>query len=167
MGDRDTFQIWFSYFDPDIAQKVNARLAVEVITEHSRSRLNQATSTLQFLNDTRKAAAAEWEERIAAVIAAQRTGKSIHRADLDAQIARQRYESLSAKVWEADVLRSLEERHQGPSLEVLDAASRPNEVRPTFVQSAAGGLIVGALLAWLLSTLAGALRPRRQAVQSV
>ena len=66
-------------------------------------------------------------------------------------LSRQRYESLSEKMAEAEMLQTVERRMQGDSLEVLDPASLPVDSRPSLVPSAILGALAGALIAWLLS----------------
>ena len=162
----DSLRISFAHSDPSTAQAVTHSLVERFITEHIRSRKTQALMTLQFMAETTNAAAALWEQRIAKVREAQAAGQPIQRAALDMEIARRRYEDLSAKSWDAEVLRTLEERQQGQTLELLDPASLPAEARPSIIQSAAVGFFSGASIAWLFSVTLSAFRRRREVLQS-
>jgi ABC-type sugar transport system ATPase subunit len=74
---------------------------------------------------------------------------------LDRQLARERYESIKRRVSEAETLDAVESRRQGPTLEVLDMPSLPEQARVAFgLRTAsfvglAGLTGAGVALAWL------------------
>jgi hypothetical protein len=162
---RDIMRISFSYEDRFVAQKVTADLTARILAAHARQRANTAMVTVLFLNDRVKLAASEWETNLERLRTAQREGKPIDRLRLDADISRQRYENLSAKAAEAEMIEDLEKRQQGPSVEVLDPASLPSEAKPSPYAIAGLGAIAGALIGLLVSSLL-ALRPRPAVVQA-
>jgi uncharacterized protein involved in exopolysaccharide biosynthesis len=85
--------------------------------------------------------------------AAQSGGRSSARLKLDADIARRRYETLSAKRADAEMLYKIERRQQGPALELLEPPPLPNEWRPSVLLFAFGGLIAGGLMGVLVCVL--------------
>ena len=110
-----------------------------------------AVLTVQFLKDSADAAGAAWEDSLAKVRAAQTGGKPPDRLQLDADIARQRYEGLRAKLAEAEMLEILEKRQQGQTLELLDPPSLPPGSRPSLVIVALLGALGGAVIGLLVS----------------
>jgi hypothetical protein len=121
--------------------------------------------TLQFLKDTASIAATEWENSLARVRSAHLSGAALDRAKLDSEIARRRYEALSAKVGEAEMMQSLEKRQQGATLEVLDPASLPSESQPSVGLALLLGAAIGAICGWLIGLLrAPGLRTKTAAV---
>jgi hypothetical protein len=157
--DDTTLEVSFSYEDRIAAQKVAAELVSRIMTEHTRFRQMQSMMTLQFMKDSAAEAAAAWESSLTQLKAADTAGKALDRLRLDSEIARRRYETLSAKVAEAEMMRSLEQRQQGASLEVLDAASLPAESQSSIGMWILAGLIAGGVAGWLVGILRA---PRRQ-----
>jgi hypothetical protein len=160
----NSFSVSFTYPDPALAQQITSQLVARLIAEYSRFRTNQAAMTLQFLRDSAEAAAADFEAAVGKLRVAQSGSRSADRLELDVAIARSRYENLSARRAEAEMLHKVERMQQGPSLEVLDPASLPSEWRPSVWLSALGGLFAGAGIAWLVSFLLS-LRPGKPALQ--
>jgi hypothetical protein len=150
-ADMNTVRVSFSHDDPGVAQKVTTDIVNRIISEYIRERAQQATLTMQFMKDSAQDAAAEWETSLTAVREAEASGRSVARARLDADIARQRYETLSAKLAEAEMTTEMEQRQQGQTLELLDPPTLPSEWRPSVWMSAVGGFLGGALLCWIVS----------------
>ena len=155
----DTIEVSFTYPDRFAAQKVTADVVSRIMAEHIRSRVSVAIKTVQFMKDAVAVAGADWEEHLAHLRQAAREGQPIERLKLDTDIARQRYESLSAKLAEAQTAQTLEKYELGASLEVLDPASLPAESRNSIVLIAFAGLSIGGLLGLLMSWILS-LRPR-------
>lgn len=160
-----SFEVSFSYPDRMVAQKVAADLVSRIITEFSRERQQITVLNLQFLRDTAAKAGTAWEESVAKVRSAQSAGKPLDRLTLDADIARQRYQNLSERVAEAEMLGELEKRQQGQALELLDPPSLPSDSRPPVVLTIVLAGLVGALLGWL-GSLALAARSRQAVPQA-
>jgi uncharacterized protein involved in exopolysaccharide biosynthesis len=160
----NSFTVSFTYPDARLAQMIAAELVTRLRIEHTRFRTNQAAMTLQFMQESAETAGVDFEQSMAKLRAAQSAGRAPDRLKLDADIARQRYERLSARRADAEMLYKLERRQQGPTLDVLDPASLPNEWRPSLFLSGSAGLIAGALLGLLISVLRGSGR-REPAVQ--
>jgi hypothetical protein len=152
-SDLGTVRLSFSYPDRMLAQKVTADLVSRMIGEYTRTRTMQAELTVQFLKDSAEKAAMQWEESLAAIRAAEAAGKSLARARLDADIARQRYETLSVRIAEAEMSADMERRQQGQTLELLDPASLPYDRRPPIAYAAGAGALTGAVLGWLISAV--------------
>ena len=79
--------------------------------------------------------------------------------NLDAQIAKPRYESLSERVAQAEMVLEMEKRYQGASLKILDPPGLPQDSRLPLYMYAPGGLAGGATLGWAVSLVAGWKRP--------
>jgi hypothetical protein len=146
-------QLSFSYRDRYLAQKVTVALVSRFFLEWTRERVIEATLTRQFLTDRAEAAAIKWESRLQAVRQAQKSGQGVDRARLDADIARSQYESLSGKVAEAQTIEEMEQRQQGPKLEMVDTASLPVGWRPPIWLGAVVGVLAGAVAGWGASHL--------------
>jgi hypothetical protein len=151
--DDSSFEVSFTYPDRALAQKVTTDLVGRIIGEFVRARRTLAVLTVQFLKDSADAAGAAWEDSLAKVRAARSGGKPPDRLQLDADIARQRYEGLRAKLAEAEMLEILEKRQQGQTLELLDPPSLPPDSRPSLVIVALLGALGGAV-AGLLTSIA-------------
>jgi len=142
---------------------VNMVFVQRIMGEYTRGRVTRATIGLQFLKDSAAVAATDWEESLKKVRAAEDARQPIERVRLDSDILRQRYESLSVKVAEAEMMLRIERRQQGVVLEVLDLPSLPAERRPPVLWTSIVGAFAGALLGWLVS-LAWSMRIRRSVV---
>ncbi len=151
----ETLQISVTYPDRILAQKITADLVSRIMQQYVRDRTTQAVLTLQFMQDRTTVAGREWEERLAALRTVERESRPTERFRLDADIARRRYEEASAKAAEAELMKSLEVRQQGPALEVLDPAALPEDTRPAVWVTALGGWIAGLVLAWLATLARG------------
>lgn len=145
------FDVSFTYSDPILAQKVTADLVNRMMTQYSRERMNLAALNLQFLRESADKAGVAWEQSLTKLKDAQASGRGLDRVGLDAEIAKQRYLSLSEKVADAGMLDELERRHQGQTLELIDPASLPEDSRLSVIQAGALGLFAGAFFGWLLS----------------
>lgn len=141
----------FSYPDRFRAQKVTAELVSRYMTENTRERATRSVLNVHFLKDGADTARLAWESSLEALRAARASGASLERLQLDAEIARERYKTLSEKVAQAQIVESLERRVLGQSLEVLDPASLPSESRMSVALVTALGALIGAICGWLVS----------------
>ena len=139
----DSFTVSFSHRDPSRAREITTALVSGVVREWMRNRQTMAVLTHQFMKDSAAAAAKEWEESAAKL----RAGPASERARLDVEIARQRYETLSARMAEAALIQEVEKRQQGQTLEIMDTGSLKEDWRPAVWLGSVVGLVAGALLA--------------------
>jgi hypothetical protein len=146
-----SISIAFSYPDPILAQRVARDIMTRLIDEALRDRSAQSTMTANFLRSEAEKAATAWEEVNAQ--ARNASGAGAERLQLDREMAARRYQTLRERVAEAEMLVSLEERRQGPTLEVLDLPSLPERPRVShwmiLAAGAAGGLFLGLLARWV------------------
>jgi hypothetical protein len=113
-AEADSLRVPFTFPDRALAQRVVADLVSGLVGEHARFRTTQATMTLRLMQESAEAAAVEMEAARASLRAAQANGRPTDRLTLDAEIARRRYESLSARRADAEMLDRLERQQQGP-----------------------------------------------------
>ncbi len=150
-SDTSAIRVAFSYPDALLAQKVTRDLMTRLIDESTRERQVQSMMTVSFLRDRANHAATEWDELNAQVRKA--AGPGVERLQLDSDIARRRYETLRQQVIEAEMIASLEERRQGPTLEVLDLPSLPESPAVShwtiLAGGGLGGLVIGIVAGWL------------------
>lgn len=152
----------FSYTDNLKAQKVTQAVVSMVIDEYVRYRSSAAMQTVEFLSDRRGAIGRRWEAALQELRAAAQKGLPLDRLQLEVSIARKSYEELSAQLAEAETAKSMEERKQGPLLQLVDPASLPVNFRPAWwgvMVLAFGGGLMGLAMGWLLSRLMHAARP--------
>ena len=150
--DTQPMTISFSYPDPILAQRVTRDFLTRLVGDSLRERGAQAKLIAGFLRAESEKAATAWEELIAK--AANVSGAAAERLALDREIAARQYRTLRERLAEAEMLVSLDERKQGPLIEIDNLPSLPE--RPDFskwiflVAGAAGGLLLGLLagLAW-------------------
>jgi uncharacterized protein involved in exopolysaccharide biosynthesis len=158
----DLVSISFSYSERVQTQKVTQQICTNVIDEFVRHRSSTAMQTVEFLKDRRDRVAKQWED---ALRAARAQSGSPDRLQLEVAIARKNYEEVSAQLAEAETTKNMEERRQGPLLQMLDPASLPTGERPEWwgvaLLALAGGL-AGAGAGWLLARLFGAMLPGRR-----
>lgn len=155
----DTLRVSFTYSDRIDAQKVAADLLGRIVAEHVRFRTIQSVMTVQFMKDSASAAAAEWESSLAKIAEAQTAGQRLERLKLDADIARKQYETLRAKVAEAEMIATLERRQQGSTLEVLEPAELPSDTQPLVPLWLLLGAVAGAAIGGIISIVPS---PRRR-----
>ena len=150
--DTQPMTISFSYPDPIMAQRVTRDFLTRLVGDSLRERGAQAKLIAGFLRAESEKAATAWEELIAK--APKASGAAAERLALDREIAARHYRTLRERLAEAEMLVSLDERKQGPLIEVSNLPSLPE--RPDFSKwiflsaGAAGGLLLGLLagLAW-------------------
>jgi uncharacterized protein involved in exopolysaccharide biosynthesis len=148
--DAQTIRVAFSYGDPRMAQRVARDLMTRLIDETIRERYSMSMTTVNFLTSQADRAATAWEALSARARAA---GPNSERLLLDRDLARSHYETLRRQVIEAEMIAGMEERKQGPSVEVFDLPSLPErpEISHAAVLAAGafGGFTLGLLLGWL------------------
>lgn len=147
------FEVSFTYPDRVLAQKVTGDLAGRIIEEYTRERTMMTVLTVQFLKESVESAGATWEERLAKVRQAESAGRPLERVTLDASIAKQRYENLSQRLAEAEMLQLLEHRQQGQTLELVNPASYPSDSGASPAVAAVIGGVCGALVGLLASSV--------------
>ena len=150
-GAPDIVEVAFSYPDRFLAQQVTNDLASRIMAEHARHGSNMAAVGVTFMQSVAADAGRQWEKNLAAFRDAERTGKPTERAKLDADIAKQRYESLSVKLAQAKTREALERQRLGVHLDFMEPASLPPESQWSATLLALGGLSLGGLLGWLLA----------------
>jgi hypothetical protein len=156
----NTLGVSFTYSDRERAQRVANAIATSLIGEYSRIRTDRSALTLQFMQDKAELAGVELQERLARLRSAAAGSVERERLALDVEIARRRYEDLSAKRAEAEMLDALERRQQGATLEFLDFASVAPEWRPSPVWFSLATAVLGGMVALLLQLAQRAWRMR-------
>ncbi len=150
-----TIRIAFTDGDPYLAQKVARDMMTRVIEDTLRERGAITQMTVQFLRSQTERAAQAWQTQIAAVRAAREGDPNLERLHLDRDLARQRYESVRTHLAEAQTVEDVEQRRQGPTMEVLDLPSLPERAqsphRMLITASTLIGLLLGLLTGWVRS----------------
>lgn len=162
----ETLAISFANEDRFKAQRVARDLMTRLIDESLRARGTRTALVVEFLRSQAERAAQSWESQMATVKAANPASASYERLLLDRDLARRRYETLRNNLADAEMRADMDLRHQGPTLEVLDLPSLPEQ--PSLphwmlvVASMLVGLIAGILFGWLraLRWRAASLRAR-------
>jgi hypothetical protein len=144
-------RVAFTYPDRLLANKVTSDLVGRVISETITQRSNMTTETTQFFRDQVDALGKSWLQAIASVKATRATDPRYELLMLERDQKRREYESAAQKLGTAETLKDLANRGQDMRLELLDAASLPEEPdTPSSVIELAGlgcGLAVGLLTA--------------------
>lgn len=152
-GPIDTLDIIFSDSDRFKAQRVARDLMTSLIDQSIRERATRHAATVDFLRSQAEKAAQVWESQLAAVKAANQASPGFARLVLDQDLARRHYETLRTQLIEATTRAEIEQRHQGPTLEVFDLPSLPE--RPSLphwmlvLASMLVGLFGGAIFGWI------------------
>jgi hypothetical protein len=139
----------FTYEDNVKAHKVTGALVSRLIDAAASQRSAAVAQTEEFLEAMSYSAGQEMEKAQTGLREARQNGGPTERLELDAGQARRQYESLRDKRAEAHLRRRIEERKQGPMLQLLDPASLPAErfarqFAPwSVVLGAVGGLLAG------------------------
>ncbi|HYP08548.1 MAG TPA: hypothetical protein VER03_20100 [Bryobacteraceae bacterium] len=153
-------RISFTHGDALVTPKVTADLVSLTIAEFARIRTTEANLSVEFMRESLKEAGAVLEQRLAAAHAAENARRPVQRLLLDTDIARQRYEMLSAKAWDAEMTSNLERRMQGPTLDLAVPPSKPERLRLSVVVALLGGAAGGILLGFIVSLALSAFRSR-------
>lgn len=152
----DGVRIRFQYSDALTAQKIAQDFASRLIDEHVRHRSSQTLMTVEFLRHRQGAVGKSWEDSMVRLKNAAPGSAGSERARLESDIARKNYEEISTKLAEAETAKNLEERRQGPLLEMMDSASLPIGLRPPLwaaLPLGLGGGLAGLVIGWLLARL--------------
>lgn len=159
-GDGRGIMISFRHPEPELAQKVGQSLTSRLMNHFQRFQSERTELTETFLKEQTEAAAAEWQRQLDLLRKSDALSKE--RLALDTDLARQQYITLKEKLAGAALSNKLLARMQGPTMEVIEAASLPEspDRNRTMVMVAGtlGGALFGALLAWL-----GPIRLRKRA----
>jgi len=151
-------RVVFTYPDRILANKVTQDLVGRTIAENLTQSSNMATGTTQFFRDQVDRLGKSWVEATASVKATPASDPRYELLVLERDQKRKEYESTAQKLGTAEMLRDLANRGQDSMLQLLDAASLPQEPdTPPSVVELIGlgcGLTIG-----LLITLRRALRP--------
>lgn len=161
----DVIRIAFTYGDSlqgeddrMLAQKAVQALDAWLISEMLTLRGNLSTATVGFFQDEVNKVGQSWLEASAKVKATPASDPRYELLLLARDQKRKEYESIAQKLGTAETLREMEARGQGPQLQLLDAATLPQQpdTPPSFIWlvGLGCGLAVG-----LLATLWRALRP--------
>jgi hypothetical protein len=145
-----TVRIGFSYQDRFLAQKVTRDILTRLIDETLRERASLSHATVRFLENQADRAATKWDELDARI---HKAGQQSERLLLDRDLARRHYETLRQQVSEAEMIAEMDERRQGPSLEILDLPFLPERPeishQAILLGGACGGLLLGWCAGWL------------------
>jgi len=150
-------QIAFTYRDRILANKVTQDLVSRFIAESLSYTSAIATESVQFLQDELDKVGKSWLKMSAEVKATKASDPRYELLILARDQKRKEYETVSQKLGAAETLRDLEQRGQGSRLELLDAASMPQEPDTAVPTAELAGLGCG-LAVGLLGTLWRALR---------
>lgn len=150
-----TIRIAFIDHDRFLAQKVARHLMTRLIDDVLRERGANSKMTVEFLRSQAERAAQAWQTQSAVVRAAKEGDPNLERLHLDRDLARRHYETIRAHWAEAQMMDDMEQRRQGPTMEVLDLPSLPERADwPHWILIAAStlvGLLLGLLTGWLRS----------------
>ena len=158
-GAGSVVNIRFTHPDRYTAQRVTRDVMARLIDENIRERGLQGKSTVDFLKEKREAAAREWAAYEALAMQTVPGAPGTARAQLDRDLARNRYQSVSERLDEAQTALDIESRKHGSVIEVLDLPSlpeHPDNPRISILAIGAGAGLVAGLLAWAIRRLAGA-----------
>ncbi len=144
----------FTDLDPYLAQKVVKDLMARIVSEHRRIREEEASKSIFFLTNRAEEAANEWAE---AIKKAQAGGERNARLQMDIDLARDHYKTVSDKLAEARTAQAMEGMELGPAIELLDDASLPlsQERNPAivFLVGLAGGIGAGLVISMLIAMI--------------
>jgi len=142
-------RVAFTYPDRLLANKVTQDLASRIISENLMSNMRSENS--QFLKDEVDSLGKSWLQASASVKATPATDPRYELLILERDQKRKEYESMAQKLGTAKILNDLASRGQDTRLELLDAATMPQEPdTPPWVIGLIGlgcGLAVGLLTA--------------------
>ncbi len=150
-------RVAFTYPDRLLANKVTSDLVGRVISETITQRSNIAAETTQFFQDEVDKVGKSWLEASANVKATSASDPRYELLVLQRDQKRKEYESAAQKLGTAQTLKDLASRGQDMTLELLDAASLPQEPDTPSSVILLTGLGCGAAIG-ILSVLWRALR---------
>jgi hypothetical protein len=128
LKDRDGgWLLSFTYGDNVKAQRVTGELVSRLIDAVASQRSTAVAQTEEFLEAMAASAGQEMEKAQTALREVRQNGGPTERLELDAGQARRHYESWRDKRAEAHLRRRIEERRQGPMLQLLDPGWMPAE----------------------------------------
>ena len=149
-------RVAFTYSDRLLASKVDQDLVARIISQNLTQRSDMANESAQFFKDEVDSLGKSWLQASASVKATPTSDPRYELLVLERDQVRKEYESMAQKLGTTQILKDLASRGQDMRLELLDAASMPQEPdTPRWVVGLIGlgcGLAVG-----LLATLARAL----------
>jgi uncharacterized protein involved in exopolysaccharide biosynthesis len=162
-GDK-LIRVAFTYPDGHLANKVTQDLVNRFISQNISARSNMASESVQFFKDQVDRLGKSWLQAIASVKATPATDPRYELLMLERDQNRKEYESMAQKLATVEILKDLASRGQDVRLELLDAASLPDEPdTPPWVIALIGlgcGLAVWLLTAlWRVLRRTGALKP--------
>ena len=154
----DLIRVAFTYGDSRngeadrlLANKVTQDLEFRLISEMLTLRSNLATETEQFFQDQVDKVGQSWLKATATVKATPVSDPRYELLALVRDQKRKEYESIAQKLGTAETLREMESRGQGPQLQLLDAATLPQQpdTPPSFIWlvGLGCGLAIGLLTA--------------------
>jgi hypothetical protein len=120
-------RVTFTYPDRLLANKVTSDLVGRIISETITQRSNIAAQTTQFFQDEVDHLGKTWLKASATVKTTPASDPRYELLVLERDQKRKEYESAAQKLGTAETLREMESRGQGPRLELLDAASLPQD----------------------------------------
>jgi uncharacterized protein involved in exopolysaccharide biosynthesis len=144
-------RVAFTYPDRLFANKVTSDLVNRIISENITQRSNMANESSQFFKDQVDQLGKSWLQASASVKATPATDPRYELLMLERDQKRKEYESMAQKLGTVEILRDLANRGQDMRLELLDAASLPQDPdTPPWVVGLIGlgcGLVIGLLIA--------------------
>ena len=150
-------RVAFTYPDRLIANKVTMDLAARFIAQNLAQKSDMANESSQFFKDEVDQLGQSWLKASAGVKATPATDPRYELLVLERDQKRKEYESMAGKLGTVEILKDLGNRGQDMRLELLDAASLPQE--PDTPPSVIGLIGLGCGLAvGLFTTLRQTLR---------
>jgi hypothetical protein len=120
-------RVAFTYPDRLLANRVTQDLVSRVISETLTQRSNMAVATAQFFQDEVDKSGKAWLKASASVKATPASDPRYELLVLERDQKRKEYESAAQKLGTAETLKDLANRGQDMRLELLDAATLPQE----------------------------------------
>ncbi len=157
-------RVAFTYPDRLLANKVTSDLVRRIISENLTQRSIMANGNSQFFKDEVDQLGKSWLQAIASVKATPATDPRNELLMLERDQKRKEYESMAQKLGTVEILKDLASRGQDMTLQLLDAASLPDDPdTPPSVIGLIGlgcGLAVALLIAlWRALPRTGAVEP--------
>jgi uncharacterized protein involved in exopolysaccharide biosynthesis len=144
-------RVAFTYPEPVLANKVTQDLVSRIIAQMLTQQSNMSAESVQFFKDEVDQLGNSWLKLSASVKATPASDPGYELLVLARDQKRREYESMAQKLATAEILKDLANRGQDTRLELLDAASLPQEPdTPPTVVGLIGlgcGLAVGLFMA--------------------